>query len=276
MFVTSEGRPGARLQRTLAARNLTAAEQAAFEIAARELVELYAEKGGPKYERAALEYLTRSMAEGNPSLADVAQIAAVLAERGLLMRGLWTRPPTQLVRSRRTGGGDAAPDCGQLTQSCPIRPRRPHVRWPMRARCRRTSRHQGGTCVVHLGRGYLAAHPCRRRGLRRARDRCARDSCPSVRVLSRSVSSSVRTSGASAKTCDVRHPWPCPIERDRYRFPQDAGLIVEEAVDESQRVVDVHAVRVRHALAAIGAQRVDRQDRVGARKEIRPARVAEA
>jgi len=88
MFVTSEGRPDARLQRALAAGNLTAAEQAAFEIAARELVELYAEKGGPKYDRAALEYLTRSMAEGNPSLADVAQIAAVLAERGLLMRGL--------------------------------------------------------------------------------------------------------------------------------------------------------------------------------------------
>jgi len=108
MFVTSEGRPDARLQRALAAGNLTAAKQAAFEIAARELVELYAEKGGPKYDRAALEYLTRSMAEGNPSLADVAQIAAVLAERGLLMRGLWTRPPTRLVRSRRTGGGDAA------------------------------------------------------------------------------------------------------------------------------------------------------------------------
>jgi len=28
------------------------------------------------------------MAEANPTLADVAQIAAVLAERGLLMRGL--------------------------------------------------------------------------------------------------------------------------------------------------------------------------------------------
>jgi hypothetical protein len=93
MFVTSEGRPGARLQRALAARNLTSAEQAAFEIAfisleqACELVELYAEKGDPKYERAALKYLARYMAEGNPSLADVAQIAAVLAERGLLMRG---------------------------------------------------------------------------------------------------------------------------------------------------------------------------------------------
>ena len=46
MFVTSEGHPAARLQRALAARNLTAAEQAAFEIAfisladARELVDL--------------------------------------------------------------------------------------------------------------------------------------------------------------------------------------------------------------------------------------------
>jgi len=94
VFVTSEGRPGARLQRALAARNLTSAEQAAFEIAfvslvqARELVELYAEKGDVKYERAALRYLARFLAEGSPSLSDVAQIAAVLAERGLLTRGL--------------------------------------------------------------------------------------------------------------------------------------------------------------------------------------------
>jgi len=49
---------------------------------------VYAEKGDPKYERAALKYLARYMAEANPTLADVAQIAAVLAERGLLMRGL--------------------------------------------------------------------------------------------------------------------------------------------------------------------------------------------
>ena len=92
--MTSEGHPGARLQRALTVGNLTAAEQAAFEVAfvpltnARALVELYAEQGDPKYERAALKYLTRYMAEGSPSLGDVAQIAAVLAERGLLMRGL--------------------------------------------------------------------------------------------------------------------------------------------------------------------------------------------
>jgi hypothetical protein len=94
MFVTSEGHSGARLQRALAAGNLIAAEQAAFEVAfvplvdARALVELYAEKGDRKYERAALKYLRRYLDEANPSLGDVAQVAALLAERSLLMRGL--------------------------------------------------------------------------------------------------------------------------------------------------------------------------------------------
>ena len=91
--MTSEGHPGARLQRALKVGNLIAAEQAAFEVAfvplteARLLVELYAEKGDRKYERAALKYLARYLAEENPSLADVAQVAALLAERDLLMRG---------------------------------------------------------------------------------------------------------------------------------------------------------------------------------------------
>jgi len=94
MFVTADGHPGARLRRALENRNLTAAEQAAFDVPyvplaeARELVELYAEKGDPKYERAALKYLVRYMTEASPSLMDVAQLAALLAERGLLMRGL--------------------------------------------------------------------------------------------------------------------------------------------------------------------------------------------
>ena len=96
-YVRDLGRPSRRTtpaRRALAARNLASAEQAAFEIAfisleqARELVELYAEKGDRKYERAALKYLRRYMDEANPSLSDVAQIAAVLAERGLLIRGL--------------------------------------------------------------------------------------------------------------------------------------------------------------------------------------------
>lgn len=78
VFVTSEGPAGARFRRALEAGNLTAAEQAAFELPfiplndARALVELYAEKGDPKYERAALKYLMPYMTEANPSLADVA------------------------------------------------------------------------------------------------------------------------------------------------------------------------------------------------------------
>jgi hypothetical protein len=90
--IEAEGHPGARLQRALAAGNLTAAEQAAFELPfiplaeARALVELYAEKGDPKYERAARKYLSRYITEANPSLADFAQVAALLAERDLLVR----------------------------------------------------------------------------------------------------------------------------------------------------------------------------------------------
>jgi hypothetical protein len=96
VVVTSEGHPGARLQRALAAGNLIAAEQAALEIPFiplaedRALVEMYAEKGDRKYERAALEYLRRYMDEdeADASLADVARVAVVLAERDLMMRGL--------------------------------------------------------------------------------------------------------------------------------------------------------------------------------------------
>ena len=94
MFVTSEGHPGAHFKRALAAGNLPAAEAAAFDLAfipladARALVELYAEKGDRKFERAAMKYLARYMAEGKPSLTDVAQVAALLAERSLIMRGL--------------------------------------------------------------------------------------------------------------------------------------------------------------------------------------------
>ena len=45
-------------------------------------------RGDPKYERVALKYLTRYLTEGEPSLADVTQMAALLAERSLIMRGL--------------------------------------------------------------------------------------------------------------------------------------------------------------------------------------------
>lgn len=45
------------------------------------LVHLYAEKGDPKFEPAALRYLERYISEESPSLTDVAGTAALLAER---------------------------------------------------------------------------------------------------------------------------------------------------------------------------------------------------
>ena len=51
------------------------------------VLKLYAEKGDPKYERASLKYLRRYLEEADPWLADVAGVAALLAERAMLMRG---------------------------------------------------------------------------------------------------------------------------------------------------------------------------------------------
>jgi hypothetical protein len=92
-FVTSEGHPNAIFQRAVRSGNLTAVEALLIDMPwvplehARAVVELYAEHGSPKYERAALKYLGRYLAEADPSLADMAQLAGVLAERLTLMRG---------------------------------------------------------------------------------------------------------------------------------------------------------------------------------------------
>ena len=93
MFLTSEGgHPYARFHRAVDRRNLLAAEDAAREITklelddALQLVHLYAERGSPKFERAAVRWLERYITEGSPALVDVATIAASLAERGALRR----------------------------------------------------------------------------------------------------------------------------------------------------------------------------------------------
>jgi hypothetical protein len=46
-----------------------------------QLVHLYAERGSPKYEKAALRWLVRYLSEGTPSLRDVAKVTASLAKR---------------------------------------------------------------------------------------------------------------------------------------------------------------------------------------------------
>jgi hypothetical protein len=45
-----------------------------------QLVHLYAERGSPKYERAALRWLERYLTEGSPSLQHFAEITAGLAK----------------------------------------------------------------------------------------------------------------------------------------------------------------------------------------------------
>jgi hypothetical protein len=46
-----------------------------------QLVHLYAERGSPKYEKAALRWLERYLAESSPRLQHVAEITAALAKR---------------------------------------------------------------------------------------------------------------------------------------------------------------------------------------------------
>lgn len=87
MFVTPQPRPYSRFRRAIERRALWAAEDAARELPelslddALELVHLYAERGSPKYERAALRWLERYLTEAAPRLQHVARIATTLARR---------------------------------------------------------------------------------------------------------------------------------------------------------------------------------------------------
>jgi hypothetical protein len=68
MFVTSEPHAHARFRRAIERRALWLAEDAARELPklpledALQLVHLYAERGSPKYEKAALRWLARDLA----------------------------------------------------------------------------------------------------------------------------------------------------------------------------------------------------------------------
>ena len=48
-----------------------------------QLVHLYAERGSPKYDRAAMRWLERYLTEGSPRLQHFAEITASLAKREL-------------------------------------------------------------------------------------------------------------------------------------------------------------------------------------------------
>jgi hypothetical protein len=85
MFVTSEPHAHARFRRAIERRALWLAEDAARELPklpledALQLVHLYADRGSPKYEKAALRWLARYLGEHSPTLQQFASVARDLA-----------------------------------------------------------------------------------------------------------------------------------------------------------------------------------------------------
>lgn len=87
MFVTAQPNAQVRFRRAIERRALWMAEDAARELPslpledALQLVHLYAERGSPKFEKAAMRWLERYLAEGTPRLQHFAEIVASLAKR---------------------------------------------------------------------------------------------------------------------------------------------------------------------------------------------------
>lgn len=84
--MTAEAHAQIRFRRAIERRALWAAEDAARELRnlpledALRLVHLYAERGSPKYERAAMRWLERYLGERSPKLQHFAEITATLAK----------------------------------------------------------------------------------------------------------------------------------------------------------------------------------------------------
>ena len=84
-FLTAQPNAHVRFRRAIERRALWMAEDAARELPnlpledALRLVHLYAERGSPKYEKAAMRWLERYLTEGLPRLRHFAEITASLA-----------------------------------------------------------------------------------------------------------------------------------------------------------------------------------------------------
>lgn len=85
--MTADAHAQVRFRRAIERRALWMAEDAARELPnlpledALQLVYLYAERGSPKYERAAMRWLERYLCEGSPRLRHFAEITMTLAQR---------------------------------------------------------------------------------------------------------------------------------------------------------------------------------------------------
>jgi len=101
-FVAAQPNAHARFQRANERRGLWMLEDAAREFPnlpledALQLVRLYAERGSPKYEKAALRWLDRYLVESSPSLQHFAKVAVSLAKRELETDG---RPADRRARA---------------------------------------------------------------------------------------------------------------------------------------------------------------------------------
>ena len=85
--MTAQPHAHVRFRRAIERRALWLAEDAARELPnlslqdALQLVHLYAERGSPKYEKAALRWLQRYLEEGDTSLVQFARLTSGLAKR---------------------------------------------------------------------------------------------------------------------------------------------------------------------------------------------------
>jgi hypothetical protein len=85
--LTAQPHAQVRFRQAIERRALWLAEDAARELPnlpledLLQLVHLYAERGSPKYERAALRWLERYLVERDPSLVQFARLAGGLAKR---------------------------------------------------------------------------------------------------------------------------------------------------------------------------------------------------
>ncbi len=85
--MTAQPHAQVRFRRAIERRALWLAEDAARELpnlplqAALQLVHLYAERGSPKYEKAAMRWLERYLVESSPRLQHFSEIASDLARR---------------------------------------------------------------------------------------------------------------------------------------------------------------------------------------------------
>ncbi len=96
--MTAQPHAHVRFRRAIERRALWLAEDAARELPnlaledALQLVHLYAERGSPKYERAAMRWLERYLTEFSPRLRHFAEIAMSLAERVDSQHGRFGEP----------------------------------------------------------------------------------------------------------------------------------------------------------------------------------------